>query len=225
MMEKFFSKTTPDKILASDYEYYGKILSKLGKDSLAILKLKIAIENDTTKSELYGEIGSVYYKIKKYPEAVINYMKKIALGRGINVNDYNYLGRSYYFSSQFGKADTAFMEVVNRQPDLALGYLWRGKANSQLDPKNEKFLAKGFYETYLLKMKPEEKDKSKKDIEEAYAYLGYYYFVQKDYAASKFCWQNVKDLNVNKEYQEKAKKALNEPNVKSATPRDITIKQ
>ncbi|MBI4931624.1 MAG: tetratricopeptide repeat protein [Bacteroidetes bacterium] len=212
-IDKFFSMASEKKILASDYEYNGKLLSLCKKDSLAVEKLKIAIQQDTSKPELNGDLGSVYIRLKKYPEAIDAYTKKIKAGKSVDANDYYNLGRACYYSKQFGKADTAFMQINVLQPDIPTGYLWRGKTNAQMDPKNEKFLAQPFYELFLSKLKSEDTDKNKPGIIEASGYLGYYYMVQKDYSKAKCHWQKVKDLDAT---NEKAKKALVEPNVAKA---------
>ena len=96
-------------------------------------------------------------------------------------------------------------------PDLPLGYVWRAKSNSYLDPKNEKWLAKPFYELYITKVKPEEAEKNKKDLIEANEYLGYYYFAKKDYVQAKPYWLKVQELDPS---NSKAKKALDDSNMK-----------
>lgn len=213
-MEQFLSKASEKKILASDYEYYGKLLSKTGNDSLAIEKLKLAITRDTSKIELWSELGSSYLKAKKYPEAIEAYTKKISSGKGVDANDHYNLGRSYFYSKQFGKADTAFIQITVAQPELPTGYLWRGKANAQLDPDSKKGLAKPHYEMYLSKIKPEESEKYKKDMIPAYEYLGYHSMLQKEYGNAKCFYQKLAALDpANK----KAKEALAEANVSRAS--------
>lgn len=199
---KFFEKAgTEFKLLASDYEYYGKLLSKTGNDSLAIIQLNKAMQIDTTKTELYGEIGAVFYKMRKYPEAIENYEKKIAAGKGVNANDYFGIGRAAYYSLNFGKADTAFAQITVSNPDLPLGYIWRAKANVQLDPKNETWLAKPYYEQFIEKVKPEETEQYKKDLIQAYEYLGYHYVITKDFALAKTYFGKLKELDPNNEKQ------------------------
>jgi hypothetical protein len=44
-----------------------------------------------------------------------------------------------------------------------------------------------------------------KDLEEAYSYLGYFYFISKDKENSKMYWQKVQEINPT---SDKAKKAL-----------------
>ena len=213
-IEQFFLKANERKILASDYEYYGKLLSKCGKDSLAIEKLKYAVTKDTSKSELWGEIGNSYMKMKKYPETMDAFNKKIKGGNGIDVNDYYVLGRAYFYSKQCGKADTAFMQIITLRPDIPTGYLWRAKANTCLDTDGKNGLAKPFYESFISKLKPEELDRNKNYLIETYDYLGYYYMLQKEYANAKCYYEKLKMLDAN---NTKAKKALAEPNVMKAT--------
>jgi tetratricopeptide (TPR) repeat protein len=48
-------------------------------------------------------------------------------------------------------------------------------------------------------------EKNLKDLEEAYSYLGYFYFISKDKENSKMYWQKVQEINPT---SDKAKKAL-----------------
>jgi len=213
-IETFYSKASEKKILASDYEYYGKLLSKTGKDSLAIEKLRMAVEKDTSKSELWGELGKSYLNAKKYPEAIDAYNKKIKNKKGVDANDYYQLGRSYFYSKQFEKADTAFIQITVLQPELPTGYLWRAKTNAQLDADSKKGLAKPHYEMYLSKIKPEETEKNKKEMISAYESIGYSYMLQKDYENAKCFYEKLKTVDpANK----KAKEALAEANVARAS--------
>ncbi len=213
-IELFLSKASEKKILSSDYEYYGKLLVKTGNDSLSIDKLRLAIGKDTSKTELWGELGTILLKMKKYPEAIESFNRKIKAGKGVDVNDYYQLGRSYYYSNQFGKADTAFLQITLMRADIPIGFFWRGRANAKMDPKSEKFPGKPYYEEYISKIKPEEVEKNKKDLIEAVSYLaGYYYFIEKDYAKCKCQWEKVKTLDP---ANENAKKSLADPKISKA---------
>lgn len=212
-IEQFFGKASQKKILASDYEYYGKLLSSCKKDSLAVEKLKMAIQQDTSKPELNGDLGSAYMKMKKYPEAIEAYNRKIKGGKNVDANDYYSLGRAYLYNKQCGKADTAFMQIVTLRPDIALGYYWRARANACMDSDSKKGLAKPFYEEFLAKTKPEEIEKSKNNMVEANEYLGYQSMLQKDYAKAKCIYQKLSEIDPK---NEKAKKALADPNVAKA---------
>jgi lipoprotein NlpI len=192
--ESFFAKASPDKIIAQDYEYRGKLNAKTGHDSLAILDYKKAMEMDTSKAELNNEMANSYMKMKKYKEAIDLFVAKINSGKA-SVNDYFSIGRAYYFSKDFVNADSSFSKIVAAQPDLAIGYLWRAKSSTHLDPGNKLWQAKGFYETYIAKIKPEDVEKNKKDLAEAYSYLAAYYASKKDTANAKAYFQKVLEVD------------------------------
>ena len=193
--QAFFSKASPDKILSLDYEYRGKLYSKTGNDSLAILDYKKALEMDTSRTELYNDMANSYMKTKKYSEAIELFKSKMRNGSKVGVNDYYSLGRAYYYSKDFINADSAFSKIIAAQPDLALGYLWRAKAAVQTDPENKQWKAKEIYETFISKVKPEEAERSKKDLIDAYNYLAAYYAGKKDCANTKVYMLKIKELD------------------------------
>jgi tetratricopeptide (TPR) repeat protein len=203
-MRKFFDMTSRKvgfKYLSTDYSVVGKLLSKTGQDSLGIVELKRALEMDTTKKILNSDIALAYYKIKKYNEAIYYYSRKIAAGDP-TINDYLYLGSAYYASKQFDLADSAFKKVTIASPELTLAYKYRAKCNVQLDPDSKLGLAKPHYEKVmeLILAKPEllEKGNNKKDLIEAYEYLGAYNLIilkDKDKATEFFT--KIKDLDPN----------------------------
>ena len=192
-INNLFTNQAADKIIPQDYEYRAKLLSKTGKDSLAILDFRKAMELQPDKIELNGDIANSYVQMKKYPEAIASYKIKMEKGKP-GVNDYYKLGIAYYKSKDFINADSSFVQVTRLQPELPLGYLWRAKATVQqeLVMKTENWLAKPFYEQYISKViKPEDIEKSKKDLAEAYNYLGAYYAKKKDSANTKLNFQKV----------------------------------
>jgi len=106
-------------------------------------------------------------------------------------------------------ADTCFAKLTIASPNYPVGYFWRGKANLQLDVKNEKWLAKPHFEKALELVKPEERSGSyKTNVIEACEYLGYYYVKQKDNAKAKEYFQIVNTLDTN---NKKAKDFLASP--------------
>lgn len=192
----FFSKVSADKIIMQDYENRAKLNAQMGNDSLAIIDYKRMMEQDTTKTEYLSDIANAYKKGKKYKDAIDYYNRKIKTGKA-TVNDYNGIGICYYSTKDFVNADSSFSQVIKLQPDLYNGYLWRAKSNAQLDPKNEKWQAKPFYETFISKVKPEETEKSKSYLIEAYNYLAAYYADKKDCANTKLYMQKVLELDAN----------------------------
>jgi tetratricopeptide (TPR) repeat protein len=190
----FFAKAPADKIIPQDYEYHAKLLAKSGKDSLAILDFKKALELQPDKIELNGDIANEYIKMKRYPEAIAAFKSKMNKSKP-SVNDYFGLSRAYYYSKDFINADSSALHMINVDTNQVYGYLWRAKSNVQLDPKNEKWLAKPFYEKYISKVKPEEVERSKKDLIDAYTYLGVYYINHKDNCTAKIQFKKVMELD------------------------------
>ena len=196
-MEKFFYKASKNaelKIIPMDHEYLAKLYAKNNKDSLAILEFKKALELQPEKTELAGDIATSYMKMKKYPEAIIFFEKKVTDNKA-NINDFYGLVRAYYYSKDFVKADSAASQMIKLQPDLSLGYLWKAKVNVQLDLKNENWLAKPFYELYISKVKPEDVEKNKKDLIDSYNYLAAYYAGKKDCPNLKMYMEKVLGLD------------------------------
>ena len=195
---KFFLKALAgkdkDKVIGMDYEYRAKLLSKTGKDSLAIIDYKKALELQPEKTELNGDIANAYLKMKKYPEAIASYKVKMEKGK-FGANDYLGLTRAYYQSKDFINADSSAVQIIKAQPELQHGYLWRAKANVQLDTDNKKWAAKPFYEMYLTKVKPEDAEKNKNELIGAYNYLAAYYAEKKDCPNVKLHMQKVLELD------------------------------
>ncbi|HTA62638.1 MAG TPA: tetratricopeptide repeat protein [Bacteroidia bacterium] len=202
-INKFFQKTADKnfKYIAEDYKHKGSLLSKTGKDSLGVVELQKAIDLDPIKNcELYGEIGKIWMKAKKYDKAIVAYEKLPGCGKNLTGQNYYDLGRAYYYGPKdFIKSDTAFSKLIQSSPAYPLGYFWRGKANVQLDAKNEKWLAKPYYEKGLELVKPEERAANKANVIEACSYLGYYYVKLKDNEKAKPYWTIVKELDPNNE--------------------------
>lgn len=223
-IEEFFQKSGPNfKYLGSDYKYKGLLLMKTGKDSLGLIELEKAIATDTSLTgDVYSEIANTSYKNKKYDKAVVYYEKKNARSASsMNNNDWFNLGRAYYFpavtkineasvikdakvkaakeaeaAQGLIKADTAFANLVLKNPNWPVAYLWRGRTNSLIDPKVTTDNTKNHFEKVLSLIKPEEKTTTyKKEAIESYEYLGYYYVTKKDKAKADEMWNLVKELD------------------------------
>ena len=198
-MKKFFavrSVSDTSKVIATDYEYYGKLLSRTGNDSLAIVNLSKAMEMDTAKAGLLEDIAKLYEKQKKYPEAV-RYFEKLIQANDDNVPSLVYfsMGKDLLLMADntqgtadsllrpayLEKANLAFGKVVEMSPGSYLGYQWRARALAGLDPESTQGLAKADYEKALSIL--ESKNDTKKyatELIEAYRYLGYYYYLKYD---------------------------------------------
>ena len=196
--KEFFIRASTDqtKIIASDYQYQGKIFAKNGNDSLAILAFNKALSLDSSNVEVYDDLGGSYFKIKQYSNAASAFEKKIALKSNPGANDYNLLGRALYSNKEYAKADSVFGIIIGLKPDLLTAYLWRARSNAKLDPDFKTGAAKMYYELFIEKAKTDE-EKNKKDLTEAYSYLGSYYGLSKDYTNAKIYYGLVLILDPN----------------------------
>jgi tetratricopeptide (TPR) repeat protein len=195
-INKFFDRVEKSKVkvLPSDYQYQGKLLSKTGQDSLAIITLTRAVELDSTQIELYNEIGTLNYKLKKYPQAIAAFEKRIQLRNGGSANDFNALGRAFYYNKEYQKSDSVFAKLIEGKPELPVGYFWRARSNSKLDPETKTFAAKPHYEAFIEKAQSDVA-KNKKDLIEAYSYMGYYFAANKNYPSAKNIYTKVLELD------------------------------
>ena len=212
-MATFFEKTKDKnfKYLPDDYKYNGLLMAKSGQDSLGVLEIEKAIALDSLANcELWGDIGKVWVKAKRYQKAIVAFNNKSRCSKGLTGQDQYDLGRAYFFGPKdLVMADTCFARLTVASPSYAVGYFWRGKVNVQIDNKNEKWLAKPHFEKALELVKPEERGGTyKTNVIEACEYLGYYHLKQKDNAKAKEYFQIVNTLDPN---NKKAKDFLASP--------------
>jgi tetratricopeptide (TPR) repeat protein len=197
ILEDFFKQVAPDKVLPSDYEYLAKLQIKSGRDTAAaISNYRKTIEVDSSKWPLHEDIAQLYYKSKNYCNAAIAYQAYIdsLTETQAIVNASYFLGLSHYYctsdSLRFVKAEKAFAKITELVPDAGLGWAWRAKAMSKLEPdiasnpEDSLLLAEfGKARPYFEKfVEIGEKDpvKNKKDLITSYEYLSSYYFLKKD---------------------------------------------
>ncbi len=181
-MNLFFAKANPAKIIVNDYEYAGRINAKTGNTDAAVESFKKAISLDSTKrTELWGEIGDVYNKARRYNDAAVAFETKNSYLPKVSAADYFTVGRAYYFAKNFVSADSAFSKVIAAKPEAYLGYLWRAKTNAQTDTALQFMEATTFFKQFLMMVDTSTADKSKfkKDQQDALSYL-MTYNVQKD---------------------------------------------
>ena len=141
------------------------------------------------------EAGKLFVKGKRYGMAVVCYEEKIKKA-GATETDWYFLGRDAYKAKLYAKSDSAWAQYTERRRDLHQGHLGRARANERLDSLKTTWQAKPFYEEVIRKIKPEDVEKYKVDLEEAYFYLGFYYFKgAKDMGMARCWFEKQKTLN------------------------------
>ncbi|HVO75592.1 MAG TPA: tetratricopeptide repeat protein [Ignavibacteriaceae bacterium] len=114
-------------------------------------------------------------------------------------------------SDDYAQADTAFGTLSSKVPDLAIAYFWKARVKANFDPESEQGLAKPYYEKFLS-VSNSDTSKFRKEVIEAYKYLGYYYFLKNDKQESLEYWRKVLDLDPNDEQAKAAIKDMTAEN-------------
>jgi len=192
-ISKFFSKADPEKVLVSDYTYFGKILSKNKQDSLAIVKFEDALKMDSSQYDIYSEIANSYTKLKKFDKAAENYQKKIERGTA-SLADYYKLGLVYYNMKNWVNADETYKYVTEKKADFMNGkaYYYRGLVNANIDSTGVTWQAKPYFESYIEIVK-NDSVKYTNDLITCYDYLASYYFLgpEKVICKARYYWEKI----------------------------------
>lgn len=195
----YFSKAEPEKIIASDYEYIGKLLIKTGSDSIGVLDIEKAIMMDSTKNDLYNELAKMQYDKKNYHEAAMYYKKKIdASKKSAVLVDYFNEGRSFFYANEFERADSCFINVIQMNPAWPIGDLWRAYIMQSLDkPVNDsiKGLAAPFYLSVIDKAYAADTAKYQKELFSAFKYMGDINALRTNYGASLYYYAKASAIN------------------------------
>lgn len=195
IMDEYFKIVAPEKVLASDYVYQGRLLLKGKNDTLgAIANLRKAIEKDTSEWPLNEEMGNLYYVKKDYCNAAKAYQVWLdSLKNDAKSKDLYRLGTCYYYckddSMRYENALKAYIRVTELTPKAGIGWLWSGKSAAKLDPDMQSDTtaaaiqmfgkAKPYFEKYI-EIASADGAKNKLDLITAYEYLAYYYYIRKE---------------------------------------------
>lgn len=205
--QNYFLAAPEDKSIAGDYAYYAKLLLKLNRDSLALINLDKSLTLNNNQPEVLQLNGEIAFKTKKYELSIDAYKVLLATQKRLTPKDYFNFGRAAYFTKQYAMADSAFQQLLLLQPNMTVGYLWRGRANASLDPESEEGRALPYYEK-VIEFGSVTPEKFKNDLIEAYSYVGYYQFVKQNTAASRASWEKVLKLDPDDARAKEALQAL-----------------
>jgi len=198
-LRNFFSTAPKEKIIVSDYTYYGKALGNTGQDSMAIINLLKSLNIDSSDLTVYDTIANYYFRSRKYCEAASIYAREIKrLGQTAGYQLIFNEGYSYFKCGQYPAADSAFKRLTIIGPTYSYGWQWRAKTNNAIDPKGEQGLSKPYYEKFI-EIAAKDTAKNKDDLIEAYQYLATYYYNTKDYENARLNAEKLLGLDPNNE--------------------------
>ncbi len=192
IMTDYFAKVTPDKVLATDYQYLGRLQIKNKGDTLTALdNFKKAIDMDSSAWSLYKEIGELYYAKKDNCNAASSYQMYLDSVAKPEPTDLYKLGLAQYYckddTMRYPKAEATFLRITELVPTAGIGWLWSAKAATKLEPDvqlhpemaSQFGRARPYFEKYVA-IASADKEKNKKDLIVAQEYLTYYFFLQGD---------------------------------------------
>lgn len=198
LLNDYFKTAPPDKIIASDYLYLGRLQLKTNGDTTAaVANLAKSIEMDSTTWPLWKEIAKLQYARRMNCEAAESfhrYYDSIPAPEANEAQDIYFMGLSHYFckddSLNFDKAELVFSKVTELMPQAGIGWWWAHKAAKYKDPSLEDIeadptiaLKYGHARKYLepyVEIASADVEKNKKDLATAYQYLAYCYFVNNE---------------------------------------------
>ena len=155
-MTEFMQTTKTEDIIALDYAYYGRYLSKGGQPEAAIENLKKSYELDTTRFELLKEISDAYIALRNYPDGIAYSEKYLAENPDPTAIDFYMLGNICYrvaagmYNASINSegttpeqaesdslqilnyiqiAEKSFTTVKERMPESYMGSYWLGQAS------------------------------------------------------------------------------------------------
>jgi tetratricopeptide (TPR) repeat protein len=210
---KYLTKSGGD-VSAGDYNYYAKMLTELGQDSIAVRYYAKAYAKDTAQVELLAKVADIYFKIKKYDSAALAYKELVAKGSK-SPNHYYNLGRAQYVAEDLVGADSTFQKLAAMQPNSTVPYLWLGRINASIEGEKDmkKGVAKKYFEL-LVEKGSANPEKSKKDLIDAYDYLSSYEIqVNNNMTAAEAYLDKILALDPNNQKAKDGKKAIAEARI------------
>ncbi|MDR1415487.1 MAG: tetratricopeptide repeat protein, partial [Odoribacteraceae bacterium] len=190
---KHFIETTPeDSHIALDYSCYAEQLIANDQYAEAIPYYGKVIQKDSTKRALWLTMGDTFVRIGSRDSADYYYALYESILPSPDLQLIFKRGRNLFFAGSsdsdqqerhatLQKADTMFVRLLELAPTFVPAYFWRSRIHALLDPETIDGLAKPFFDEAIAKATESgDTERYKKDLSEAYRYLGYYYYQQAD---------------------------------------------
>jgi tetratricopeptide (TPR) repeat protein len=187
------------KLRPRDILYGARLSNAIGDTTMATQLYTQALANDTGNCDLISEYAKALFQSKRYAQADTMYNYKKAKCGSLTALEYYYLGRVYLLLDDSINADTTFGEFIKLSPTTPDGYYWRARTNLKIG-KPDEFNSFPWYSKYIdVVTTAGTQDKFKSNMNEAYDYLGAYYF-EKDKPKSKSYFQKVLESDPNDEF-------------------------
>jgi len=200
-VNKYFEAEKPENYVMKDYELRAKLLETVtGKKEEAASMYEKAVamaEKDEVKLAYMESIINLYSEMKNSGKEAI-WREKFYTAKENPTNlDLYYWGIALYTSETYEKADSVFSIYEEKYPEQVFGYLWRARANAQIDSAMEKGSAVPHYQK-LIEVAEKDAEKNVSNLVGAYGYIGAYKAnVEKDFSGSLECFNRILELDEN----------------------------
>jgi len=177
-LNDLFKNMPSEKLILSDYLYYGRtMVAAKPQDTVLVDKgfgmMLKAYQMDTTNVKLFAEMVDFSQRLKRNKVTSELLTIKIENGKA-TASDYLSLGKLYYQTKQYGKADSTFTKLTKVEPNNVQAYLWIANTAFNLDPDSKLGIAKPKYEKVVEKASSDSV-KYAQELFNAYSFLGSYY--------------------------------------------------
>lgn len=223
--DALFNKSDSAKLSYFDYTYYGNAYSGAKQPDKAIEMYKKAltmdIDNKDKRAGVIKQLAEAYSGVEDYENAITTYKQYFETVETPSVNDYPSLAQIYVqaASKQTGEqmianlvaAEKVYDDMVAKFADSEeYAIFQKARINSYKDPETSEGLAKPFYEKLagMIEARAEKTAADKARLIESYRYLGYYYLVKNDKAASVSYWTKLLEIDPTNEQAKQAMQAL-----------------
>lgn len=188
-LNSFMTGVDAKRVIADDYLYLGKAYQTQKQDSLAIYNFVKGYDLDTTNTQVLTSIAKTYFSSKKFGKAAEYYRKLAALPKASYADKF-YLGYAdyFYYATQLAnktpknqalinqtllEADSLFM-FVGEKAKSGDAYLYLARVEYYLDPTDALKKSANAYDKFIeyTLIKPAQTAADKKNLIEAYSYLG-----------------------------------------------------
>lgn len=200
-IRKFVETTSPEDLIAQDYVCYAKSLAGMMDYANALKQYQKALAIDKEKNTLYMEMADLQMKMKDYANALQNYEQYFGEEKQLSAEELLKFGKCYYSlgntdsipetrQRELHLADSVFALLTEAVPSSYVGYFWRARTNSQLDPESTQGLAKPYYEK-IIEITQSNPQRYAGELIESYKYLAYYNYIHEDLPAAKEYFEKV----------------------------------
>ena len=141
--EKFFTEVDPDTLSAEELVKRGKMFKSLEKYDEAISSFELAYKKDSTLSDIFYDLATLYNKKERYADAIVMFNKKIEADTSSNYRwaCYFQAAQSYANMKNYKKAKEYILKSLEHRPEYINAWDMLAQYNGALGLTSEQSAA------------------------------------------------------------------------------------